>query len=63
MIAYRATLDVPRKLAWFVAKMLLAERRRRGTPGPARTWSSTWAGCGPGPAWTRLRRPRCWKRL
>ena len=32
MIAYRATLDVPRELAWFVAKLLLAERRRRGTP-------------------------------
>lgn len=30
MIAYRATLDVPRELAWFVAE-LLAERRRRGT--------------------------------
>jgi hypothetical protein len=26
VIAYRATLDVPRELAWFVAKMLLAER-------------------------------------
>ena len=33
MIVYRATLDVPRELAWFVAKLLLAERRRRGTPG------------------------------
>jgi hypothetical protein len=32
VIAYRATLDVPRELAWFAAKLLLAERRRRGTP-------------------------------
>ena len=32
MIAYRATLDVPRELAQFVAKLLLAERRRHGTP-------------------------------
>jgi hypothetical protein len=32
VIAYRATLDVPRELAWFVAKLLLAERRRGGTP-------------------------------
>ena len=30
VIAYRATLDVPRELAWFVAKLLLAERQRRG---------------------------------
>ncbi len=30
MIAYHATLDVPRELAQFVAKLLLAERRRRG---------------------------------
>jgi len=32
VIAYRATLDVPRELAQFVAKLLAAERRRRGTP-------------------------------
>ena len=32
MIAYRATLDVPTELAQFVAKLLAAERRRRGTP-------------------------------
>ena len=25
MIAYRATLDVPRELVWFVARLLLAE--------------------------------------
>ena len=36
MIAYRATLDVPRELVWFVAKLLLAERRRRGTPRGSR---------------------------
>src|SRR5215813_9397434 len=29
VIAYRATLDVPRELAQFVAQLLLAERRRR----------------------------------
>jgi hypothetical protein len=32
VIAYRATLDVPGKLVQFVAKLLAAERRRRGTP-------------------------------
>ncbi len=36
MIAYSATLDVPRELAQFVAKLLLAERRRRGTPRGSR---------------------------
>ncbi len=36
MIAYRATLDVPRELAQFVAKLLWAERRRRGTPRGSR---------------------------
>lgn len=30
MIAYRATPDVPRELAWFAARLLLAECR----PGP-----------------------------
>ena len=42
MIAYRATLDVPRELAWFVAKLLLAERRRRGTPRGSRALSCFW---------------------
>ena len=42
MIAYRATLDVPRELAWFVAKLLLAERRRRGTPRGSRALSCLW---------------------
>jgi len=32
VIAYRATLDVPRELVPFTAKLLWAERRRRGTP-------------------------------
>ena len=32
VIAYRATLDVPREVVWSVAKLLAAERRRRGTP-------------------------------
>jgi hypothetical protein len=36
VIAYRATLDVPRELAQFVAKLLAAERRRRGTPRGSR---------------------------
>jgi hypothetical protein len=36
VIAYRATLDVPRELVQFTAKLLLAERRRRGTPKGSR---------------------------
>jgi hypothetical protein len=35
MIVYRATLDVPGELVQFVAKLLLAERRRRGTRAAA----------------------------
>jgi hypothetical protein len=42
VIAYRATLDVPRELVWFVAKLLLAERRRRGTPRGSRALSCLW---------------------
>ena len=42
MIAYRATLDVPRELAWFVAKLLLAERRCCGTPRGSRALSCFW---------------------
>ena len=42
MIAYRATLDVPRELAQFVAKLLLAERRRRGTPKGSRALTCFW---------------------
>jgi DDE superfamily endonuclease len=36
VIAYRATLDVPRELVRFTAKLLAAERRRRGTPAGSR---------------------------
>jgi len=42
VIAYRATLDVPRELVQFVAKLLLAERRRRGTPKGSRALSCFW---------------------
>ncbi len=42
MIAYRAALEVPRELAWFVAKLLLAERRRRGTPRGSRALTCFW---------------------
>jgi DDE superfamily endonuclease len=42
VIAYRATLDVPRELAQFVAGLLLAERRRRGTPRGSRALSCFW---------------------
>jgi hypothetical protein len=36
VIACSATLDVPRELAQFVARLLLDERRRRGTPRGSR---------------------------
>jgi hypothetical protein len=36
VIAYSATLDVSRELAWYVSGLLLAERRRRGTPRGSR---------------------------
>jgi hypothetical protein len=42
VIAYRATLDVPRELVWFVAKLLLAGRRRRGTPRGSRALTCLW---------------------
>jgi DDE superfamily endonuclease len=42
VIAYRATLDVPREVAWFVAKLLAAERRRRGTPRGSRALTCFW---------------------
>jgi hypothetical protein len=42
VIAYRATLDVPRELAQFTAKLLLAERRRRGTPRGSRALTCFW---------------------
>ena len=42
MIAYRATLDVPRELVQFTAKLLAAERRRRGTPRGSRALTCFW---------------------
>jgi len=42
VIAYRATLDVPAELAWFTARLLLAERRRRGTPRGSRALTCFW---------------------
>lgn len=42
MIAYPATLDVPRELAQFVEKLPLAERRRRGTPRGSRALTCFW---------------------
>jgi hypothetical protein len=42
VIAYRATLDVPRELVQFTAKLLLAERRRRGTPKGSRALTCFW---------------------
>ena len=42
MITYSATLDVPRELAWFVSRLLLAERRRRGTPRGSRALTCFW---------------------
>jgi hypothetical protein len=42
VIAYRATLDVPRELAQFVAKLLAAERRHRGAPRGCRALSCFW---------------------
>jgi hypothetical protein len=42
VIAYRATVDVPRELAQFTAKLLTAERRRRGTPKGSRALTCFW---------------------
>jgi len=42
VIAYRATLDVPRELVQFVAKLLWAERRRRGTLRDSRALTCFW---------------------
>jgi hypothetical protein len=44
VIAYRATPDLPRELACFVAKLLLAERQRRGTPRGSRALGCFWQG-------------------
>ena len=42
MISHRATLDVPRELVQFTAKLLAAERRRRGTPAGSRALTCFW---------------------
>jgi hypothetical protein len=42
VIAYRATLDVPRELAWFAAKLLLAERYWRNTARGSRALTCFW---------------------
>jgi hypothetical protein len=42
VIAYRATLDVPRELVLFVAGLLRAERRRRGTRAGTRALTCFW---------------------
>jgi hypothetical protein len=42
VITYRATLDVSRELAQFVAKLLAAECRRRGTPRDSRVLTCFW---------------------
>jgi DDE superfamily endonuclease len=42
VIACRATLDVPRELAQFTARLLAAERRRRGTPRGSRALTCCW---------------------
>jgi hypothetical protein len=42
VIAYRATVDVPRELAQFTARLLAAERRRRGTPRGSRALTCFW---------------------
>jgi hypothetical protein len=42
VLACRATLDVPGELAQFVAKLLAAERRRRGTPRRSQALTCFW---------------------
>jgi hypothetical protein len=42
VIAYRATLDVPRELVQFVARLLAEERRWRGTPRGSRALTCFW---------------------
>jgi hypothetical protein len=42
VIAYRATLDVPRELVQFTARLLADERRRRGTPRGSRALTCFW---------------------
>jgi hypothetical protein len=42
VITYRATLDVPTELVRFIAKLLSAERRRRGTRKGTRALTCFW---------------------
>jgi hypothetical protein len=42
VITYRGTLDVPGELVRFVARLLAAERRRRGTPRGSRALTCFW---------------------
>jgi hypothetical protein len=42
VITYRATLDVPAELVTFTSRLLLAERRRRGTPRGSRALTCFW---------------------
>jgi len=42
VIAYRATSDVPRETVQFTARLLAAERRRRGTPRGSRALTCFW---------------------
>jgi hypothetical protein len=42
VISYRATPGVPRELVQFTAKLLAAERRRRGTPRGSRALTCYW---------------------
>jgi hypothetical protein len=42
VITYRATLDVSRELVMFTTRLLLAERRRRGTPRGSRALTCFW---------------------
>jgi hypothetical protein len=42
VVTYRATLDVPRELVHFIAKLLSAERRRRGTRKGTRALTCFW---------------------
>ncbi|WP_225991279.1 hypothetical protein [Actinomadura montaniterrae] len=42
MIVHRATLDASQELAQFVARLLWAERQRRGTPFGSRALTCFW---------------------
>jgi hypothetical protein len=42
VIAYRATLDVPKELVQFIAKLPAEERQRRSTPRGSRALTCFW---------------------